>query len=364
MAEERRFVIGGVDTHRDRHCAAAVDATGAQLGCRFFAADGGGYAELVSWLEGLGELRALGVEGSGGYGAGLCAYAQGRGVPVVEVSWPDRAERRRRGKSDQMDAYHAAASVLSGRAHSPAKDRRGDVEGLRALRVAYEGAVKARTAARNSLHALVAAAPDRMRARLRALPARELVGACASLRAPGEGPLDAERAAEAALRSVARRVRALDGEAAELGALIDAMTLELAPATRALPQVGPQCAAALVLCAGANPGRLASEASFSALCGASPVPVSSGRTDRHRLNLAGDRRANSALYLIAIGRMRSPGESRDFVAARMASGKTKREAIRMLKRYIARQVFHALRRDLARLAGASGADGGPARTAP
>lgn len=356
MAEKGCIVIGGVDTHKDRHCAVAIDMVGSELGCRFFPTNAEGYAELISWLESFGELDRLGVEGSGGYGAGLCAFAQSKGIDVIEVSWPDKAERRRRGKNDQMDAYHAAASVLSGRAHSPAKDRRKEVEGLRALKVAYEGAIKARTAAKNSLHALVVAAPDQMRAKLRMLSTKELVNACASFRIPSKENLDTERATKVSLRLVARRIQALDKEVLELDELIDAMTQKLAPKTRALPQVGPQCAATLILCAGANPDRLKSEASFSALCGTSPVPVSSGRSDRHRLSLAGDRQANSAIYLIAIGRMRSPGESRDFIAKRIASGKTKKEAIRMLKRYIAREVFYTLKRDLARLAGASDTD--------
>lgn len=364
MAEKRGFVIGGVDTHKDRHCAVALDAVGAELGCRFFTTTSKGYAELIAWLESFGEISVLGIEGSGGYGAGLCAYAQDQGLPVIEVSWPDKAERRRRGKNDQMDAYHAAFSVLSGRAHNPAKNRQGEVEGLRALKVAYEGALKARGAAKNSLHALVVAAPDHMREKLRTLSTKELVSTCASFRITKASSLSVEQATKISLRLIAKRIEELDTEVRELDALIDAMTLEIAPTTRSLPQVGPQCAAALILCAGSNPDRLKSEASFSALCGTSPVPVSSGRTDRHRLSLAGDRQANCAIYLIAIGRMRYSGESKDFINKRMASGKTKKEAIRMLKRYIARELFHTLRRDLARLTSETDASNKPTKIAP
>ena len=215
---------------------------------------------------------------------------------------------------------------------------------LGALEAAYAGAVKARTAALNALQAQVVALPEEARAPLRGKGSSELVRACASMR-PGAGS-SPETLAKVALRSLARRARMLDEEAKGLEAEIDALTKALAPSTRSLLGAGPHVAARLLLAAGANVSRLRSEASFSMLCGASPVPVSSGRADRHRLSRAGDRRANSALYTMAITRMAHDERTRSYVARRMSEGKTKKDAIRCLKRYIAREAYRALAQDM------------------
>lgn len=328
MAEGNRVVTVGVDTHKDAHVAAALDASGALLGTASFPADARGYASMVAWMRAFGRVEAAGVEGTGGYGAGLARALDAAGVRVLEVSAPDRSERRRRGKSDGIDAEQAARAALAGTRCAPAKSRCAEMGALGALEAAYAGAVKARTAALNALQAQVVALPEEARA---------------PLRGKGSSP---ETLAKVALRSLARRARMLDEEAKGLEAEIDALTKALAPSTRSLLGAGPHVAARLLLAAGANVSRLRSEASFSMLCGASPVPVSSGRADRHRLSRAGDRRANSALYTMAITRMAHDGRTRSYVARRMSEGKTKKDAIRCLKRYIAREAYRALAQDM------------------
>ena len=337
MAEGNRVVTVGVDTHKDAHVAAALDASGALLGTASFPADARGYASMVAWMRAFGRVEAAGVEGTGGYGAGLARALDAAGVRVLEVSAPDRSERRRRGKSDGIDAEQAARAALAGTRCAPAKSRCAEMGALGALEAAYAGAVKARTAALNALQAQVVALPEEARAPLRGKGSSELVRACASMR-PGAGS-SPETLAKVALRSLARRARMLDEEAKGLEAEIDALT-------KALLGAGPHVAARLLLAAGANVSRLRSEASFSMLCGASPVPVSSGRADRHRLSRAGDRRANSALYTMAITRMAHDGRTRSYVARRMSEGKTKKDAIRCLKRYIAREAYRALAQDM------------------
>lgn len=320
MAEGNRVVTVGVDTHKDAHVAAALDASGALLGTASFPAD------------------------ARGYGAGLARALDAAGVRVLEVSAPDRSERRRRGKSDGIDAEQASRAALAGTRCAPAKSHCAEMGALGALEAAYAGAVKARTAALNALQAQVVALPEEARAPLRGKGSSELVRACASMR-PGAGS-SPETLAKVALRSLARRARMLDEEAKGLEAEIDALTKALAPSTRSLLGAGPHVAARLLLAAGANVSRLRSEASFSMLCGASPVPVSSGRADRHRLSRAGDRRANSALYTMAITRMAHDERTRSYVARRMSEGKTKKDAIRCLKRYIAREAYRALAQDM------------------
>lgn len=344
MAEGNRVVTVGVDTHKDAHVAAALDASGALLGTASFPADARGYASMVAWMRAFGRVEAAGVEGTGGYGAGLARALDAAGVRVLEVSAPDRSERRRRGKSDGIDAEQAARAALAGTRCAPAKSRCAEMGALGALEAAYAGAVKARTAALNALQAQVVALPEEARAPLRGKGSSELVRACASMRSgAGSSP---ETLAKVALRSLARRARMLDEEAKGLEAEIDALTKALAPSTRSLLGAGPHVAARLLLAAGANVSRLRSEASFSMLCGASPVPVSSGRADRHRLSRAGDRRANSALYTMAITRMAHDERTRSYVARRMSEGKTKKDAIRCLKRYIAREAYRALAQDM------------------
>jgi transposase len=330
----------GVDTHKDLHVAAARDQLGRRLGTTMAPATSGGYAELLAWAHALGEVQAWGVEGTGSYGAGLARFLRSHRQRVLEVNRPDRATRRRRGKSDPVDADAAARTVQAGEATGVPKAQDGVVEMLRALRVARQTAVKARTQAINAIKALLVTAPSELREQLDGLATPKLVDAAAVLE---PGTLTTPTAATMlALRGLAQRYQHLDAEISLLTSRLDQLTTQTAPALRELLGIGPDSAAALLIAAGDNPGRLRSEAAFAALCGASPVEASSGKTRRHRLNRGGDRQANAALHRVVIVRLRWHQPTRDYVARRTAEGKTKKEILRCLKRYVAREVFAVL----------------------
>ncbi len=280
------------------------------------------------------------MEGTGSYGAGLLRFLSEYGLPVVEVDRPDRSARRRNGKSDPLDAESAARAVLSGRASGTPKSRDAQVEMIRVLRVARRGAMKARIQAGAQLDAVITSAPESVRSPLRKLTPRQRIRACAAVR-PGAlaGPAAATKTA---LRSLARRWQALQAEIDDLDALLTPLVTAAAPRLVALPGIGVDTAGQLLVTAGDNPERLRSERSFARLCGVAPIPVSSGRTDRHRLHRGGDRDANSALWRIALVRMHCHQPTRDYVARRTAEGKTKSEILRCLKRYIAREAYPLL----------------------
>jgi transposase len=343
MARARKMrVIGGVDTHKDTHHAAVIAMSGRHLADREFPATAAGYAELAAWLAGFGRVTAAGVEGTGSYGAGLARHLAAAGITVREVDRPDRRARRAKGKSDPLDAYAAAGAVLSGRAAGIPKARDGIVEAIRAVHTARAGAVKARTAAICQLRALLVTAPAPLREHAPG-PAAALAAACLRLR-PGPDLADPAAATRHALRAVARRYRDLTAEITDLDTHLAALTARAAPALLDLPGAGPETAAQLLVTAGDNPGRLHSEAAFAALCGASPVPASSGKTRRHRLNRGGDRQANRALHVIAISRLTHCPATRAYRDRRAAQQLTPREITRCLKRYIAREIYHTLTR--------------------
>lgn len=351
MASAARGVIGGVDTHKFIHHAAAVDLAGRSLGDRQFPADEGGRMELLSWLESFGAVRAIGVEGTGSYGAALTRSLVARGHTVTEVNRANRAARRADGKSDQLDAEQAARAVLAETATAIPKGKSGPVEVIRMLRVARSTAVKSRTQAVNALHAIAVVAPDPLRDELIRLSSRSLVNRCLRLR-PELGELHqiAEQhdrllvaGAKTALRHLAARCKTLDAEIKALSTQISALVELAAPQLVALHGVGTEIAGQLLITAGDNTDRLHSEAAFAKLCGVAPQPASSGKTTgRHRLSRGGDRAANSALYMIAITRLRRHEPTRAYVQRRTAEGLTKREILRCLKRYIAREVYAAL----------------------
>jgi transposase len=333
-------VTVGVDTHKDLHVAAARDQLGRRLGTTMAPATGAGYAELLAWAHSLGEVAAWGVEGTGSYGAGLARFLAAHRQRVLEVNRPDRAARRRRGKSDPVDADAAARTVQAGEATGVPKAQDGVVEMLRALRVARQTAVKARTQAINAIKALLVTAPDELREQLDGLPTTSLIAQAAAL---DPGMLATPTAAAMlALGGLARRYQHLDAEISLLTSRLDQLTTTAARKLRELLGVGPDSAAALLIATGDNPGRLRSEAAFAALCGASPVEASSGKTVRHRLNRGGDRQANAALHRVVIVRLRWHQPTRDYVARRTAEGKSKKEILRCLKRYVAREVFAVL----------------------
>ncbi len=334
-------VTGGVDTHGQTHHAAAIDQVGRQLGDREFPATPAGYRTLLAWLCGHGRVERVGVEGTGAYGAGLARHLRAADIRVVEVDRPDRQGRRSHGKSDPLDAYAAARAALAGTASGAPKTRDGRVEAIRALRVARCGAIKARTQSTNQLKSLLVTAPAELREQLRQLSTTALIATCSRLR-PTSELSDPEQATKTALRRLARRHQHLNEEITEADAELRALVTTAAPRLLALTGVGVEVAGQLLTSAGDNPDRLRSEAAFAHLCGVAPIPASSGRTHRHRLNRGGDRAANSALYTVVLVRLRHHERTRAYAARRTQEGLSKREIMRCLKRYVAREIYTAL----------------------
>jgi transposase len=341
IAAPAQLVTGGVDTHLDVHVAAALDGIGGVLGTAPFPTTAAGYRELLAWLRGFGELGRVGVEGTGSYGVSLSRHLTSHGVEVIEVSRPNRQVRRRYGKTDVVDAIAAARAVLSGEASATPKTHDGSVEALRALKVLQRSATKARTQALNQLRNLLVTAPDDLRGRLRDLPTKQLLSDCAAFRVAADDDT-LPGITRFAMRELAQRVLDLDQRREQVRSRLDRITAIVAPELVAIKGIGPDVAATLLLAAGDNPERLRNERSFAALCGTSPVQASSGKTQRHRLNRGGDRQANSALWRITLVRMNSDQRTKAYMAKRLSEGKSKKEAMRCVKRYIAREVFNAL----------------------
>jgi len=335
-------VTGGIDTHLDVHVAAAVDQLGGVLGTKEFRTTPAGYRKLLTWLLSFGPVNKVGVEGTGSYGSAVARFLAEHEVPVIEVARPNRQVRRRHGKSDVIDAIAAARAVLSGEASARPKSHDGPVEALRVLKVVQRSANKARTQAVNQLRALVATAPAELRERLRHLSTAELLRTCAAFRVQAQHD-DLGTVTRLAMRELAQRAQHLDGELEQLRVRLQRITNAVAPELVALRGVGPEVASTLLVTVGDNPHRLGNDRSFAALCGTSPLPATSGKLqNRHRLNRGGDRHANSALWRIAMVRLSHDDRTQDYIARRISEGKTKAEAMRCLKRYIAREVFHVL----------------------
>ena len=337
-------VILGVDTHRDTHAAALVDTLGQFVAAQSFPTTRAGLRLLIRWAQQLGTVRRAGVEGTGSYGAGLNRALRLENIEVIEVTRAARVGRRHLGKNDTRDAEAAARNVLSGQATAIPKARDGIVESIRVLRNARASAVKARTQAIIHLKNLVVTAPDDLRESLSGLTTKQLVTRCARMRRSPR--LDALSATRTALRALARRHQILDQEITELDATLAELSARAAPRLLNEPGIGPEIAARLLLVAGENPTRIRNDSALAALCGASPVEASSGKTTRHRLNRGGDRQANSALWLIANNRMIHHPPTRDYVARRTAEGKSTKEIRRCLMRHIARGIHPLLIADL------------------
>ena len=334
MTDPGTRVTAGVDTHRDVHMVAALDERGGRLGVEAFTADADGYRKALRWLESFGTVELVGVEGTGTYGAGITRYLHAQGVVVIEVTCPNRQRRRSHGKSDPVDALSAAHAAQGGDATARAKPRTGNVEAIRALRVARRSATKARNDALNQMRALLVTGPEELRAAYRGTTVWRMVTTAARLR-PSD-PTTATGATKFALRDLARRVQALEAEIDTLDAVLVPLVTVTAPELVARHGVGPETAGALLVSAGDSPERLATEAKFAHLCGTSPVDASSGLIVRKRLNRGGDRRANEALWRIVMVRMVSDPRTRHYVERRTKEGRSKREIMRCLKRYVAR----------------------------
>jgi transposase len=294
---------------------------------------------MLAWMRSFGNVERVGVESTGSYGAGLLRFLQQAGITVLEVTTPDRQDRRRRGKNDDFDAQSAAHAAFAGIRTVTPKSRDGMIEALRVLSACRKTAVAARRIALQMIQNTVVCAPESLREVLRRMTRMQLVRTLAAWRPDLTAYRDMEAAYRISLKSLARRYLELHDEIADLDAMIAAIVDELAPNLVARNSIGHVGAAQLLLTAGDNPQRLRSEAGFAALCGVSPVPASSGKTARYRLNRGGDRAANSALHIIAIGRLRTEARTQAYVAKRIGEGHSKLEAIRCLKRYIAREVF-------------------------
>ncbi len=334
-------VVVGVDTHKDLHVAVAVDGLGRRLGEHASSTDPAGLNDLLRWAHELDPACRWGIEGTSSYGAGLSRVLQAAGASVHEVCRPNRRVRRTRGKSDPIDAEAAARAVLAGQDLIDPKSVLAVSESLRQLRATRRSAVKARTQAANLIHALLLTAPPDLRTNLDQPHLPETVALCARLRpSPTHSPREA---CKRSLRCAARRWLHLNAEASELSQDIAELVTQDAPALLEVFGVGPDVAAALLITAGGNPDRMRNEASFAALCGISPIPASSGKTHRHRLNRGGDRQANAAIHVIALARRRHDSRTKAYIDKRTAQGLSPRDITRCLKRYIARELYAVLR---------------------
>ena len=322
-------VVGGVDPHAETIHVAALTAVGKVVGDAEFTTTAAGYVQAVQFLTAKGVVERVGVEGAACYGAGITRALTAAGIPVVEVERPTRSARRRAGKSDRLDAYHAARSVLAERT-SPVKDPA--LEGLRALHLARRSAIKAQTAAANQMKAILVMAPDPVRARFAILAGDRLADALLRCRGFFADPVAADTVT--ALRVLADRYRGL-------GQQIETLTARINPPRSGS---GRRWRRNLLISAGHNLDRLTSEPSFAALCGAAPVPASSGKTRHMRLSRGGDRQANHALHRIALVRMSHHVPTRAFVARKRAKGRATKAILRLLKRAIAREIYRYLTR--------------------
>jgi transposase len=348
VATQPLLVVGGIDAHKDTHQVVVLNQQGVLLGDAVFAASTAGYRQLHAWLASFGPIDRVGIESTGSYAAGLTRFLAAAGVAVVEVNQPHRHTRARRGKSDVIDAEAAARKVLSSEAAVTPKATTGVVESIRLLRSARESAVKDRAAALTQLQSLLVTAPAELREQLTGT-ARAITAASAKLR-PDPDRLDQPtQAAKLALRSLARRIGDLDDEIADLDGCLKPLVAQAAPTLLSRTGIGTNHAAQLLVTAGQNIDRLTTEAKFARICGVAPIPVSSGKTHRMRLHRGGDRQANRALHLIVVCRLRYDPDTRTYLARRQAEGLSKLDAIRCLKRYVARQVFNDLKTDLRRL---------------
>ena len=338
---ETRPVTGGVDTHLDTHVAAAVDSNGGVLGVESFPTTTAGFAELHGWLASHGTLDRVGVEGTGAYGAGLARFLCGAGVAVIEVGRPNRQARRAHGKSDSIDAVEAARAALSGRANAVAKTADGNVEAIRVLMIAYRSGRDTRTKCLNQLRHLGFCAPDDLRERFRGATVAGLAETAAGLRPKPAGE-PVVYATKLAMQTLGRRVLDIDTDCARLHSELTDLVHKTAPSLVDLHGVGVHTAGLLLVAAGDNAERITSEAAFAHLCGVAPIHASSGKITRHRLNRGGNRQANHALWRIVFTRMGSDPRTRAYVERRLAEGRSKPEIMRVLKRYVAREVYRHL----------------------
>lgn len=338
--EEVRVIIG-VDTHADTHHVAVVTEHGKPLSDREFVATGSGYRKIIAFARSYGDIAAVGVECTGSYGAGLTKVLRSEGLTVVEVNRPNRQQRRLRGKSDPLDAYQAAQAVLAERCTAVPKDKDGPVECMRLLRASRSSAMKARTAAINQIKDLMVSAPEGIRAKYRGMVTSAMITTMAWAKPAGH-LADPVHVTAWTLKKLAKRYQSLTEEIAEADSALKEILDAYAPLLCDLPGVGVEVASQLLVTMGDNLERVGNEAQFAALTGVAPIPASSGKTSRHRLSRGGDRNANKALHHVVLVRMGSDARTKEYVAKRTLEGKGKREIMRCLKRYVARELYRQI----------------------
>ncbi|MGW8355567.1 IS110 family transposase [Streptomyces wedmorensis] len=335
-------VVIGVDTHKHLHVAAVMDTIGGILATLTIPTDTGGFQQLADWAASFGRVLAFGIEGTGSYGATLASFLRRSGHKVVEAGRPDRRLGWLNGKSDTLDAENAARAVLAGFATATPKTADGEAEMIRWLKVAHDQAVEQRAAAMVTMKAMLVYTPDTLRYETAEKTQISLAWHLAALR-----PRRLEEPEDAlchTLRTLAKRWQYLDAEAKDLTRMIGGLVQRAAPQLLEPFGIGVDTAAEILVVAGDNPERIKSEAALAKLAGIAPVPTGSGMTSgRHRINHGGHRQLNAAIYRTVIIRMRFHRPTIDYVARRTAEGKTKREIIRCLKRYVIREVYHLLR---------------------
>lgn len=346
--QKTTILVAGIDTHKDTHHVALIDMNGRELADHAFPVTTSGYRQLLDWVAGHGVIDRVGVELTGSYGAGLTRFLQGAGVTVLEVNTTDKATRARRGKDDRIDAFAAAHKVLAGMATATPKDTTGLVESIRVLKLARDSAVKNRTKALNQIKDLRITAPAELRETLDGLGLTQIARKAAAFRPDRTRLSDPTQAAKLALKRLGDRVAALEAEISDADKDLTVLVTEAAPSLITHPRIGIKTAAQFIVTIGANIDRIHSDAAFARICGAAPIPVSSGKTNRMRLHRGGDRQANSALHIIVIGRFIDHQPTIDYRDRKLAQGHSKRDIIRALKRYVAREVFNTLKTDLNR----------------
>lgn len=341
MAKHRLKVIAGIDTHTDTHHVAVISETGEHLADKEFFAVGSGYRTIIEFITTFGTVLAVGVEGTGSYGAEVARVLAREGIQVLEVMRPNRQGRRLHGKSDPLDAYQAAEAALAGSRVSTPKARNGAVEALRVLRAERSTAMRAKVAVMTQIRSILVSAPEALRARYRSMTSTAMIAALEKSR-PSADVNDPITTTAIVLKRLARRCRALEQELALIDTELDALVTAHAPMLRDLRGVGTDTASQLLVTVGDNPERITTEAKFAALVGVAPVPASSGKTTRHRLSRSGDRQANKAIHHIALVRMSCDARTKTYVSKRRQEGKNSKEIIRCLKRYIAREIYDQL----------------------
>ena len=352
MLAETVDAVIGIDTHRDSHEVEIADPAGRPIAAMRIGNDSAGCARLLAVIAKTvpGPRVAVSIEGSRSYGIGLARALAAAGLLVIECERPARKRRRGMGKSDPIDAHLAVLAALRlDTARVPVPRADGDREALRILLVARQEIRAARNAQGGRLRALLLAGDDADRRAARRSLSKTALAALAGREPPaGASREQAVRQAEIARLALAlsQARHLLKDNHTQLLAIVG----DIAPGLTSRFGVGPVTAAQAIV-SFSHPGRCRTEAAFAALGGTSPIPASSGRTVRHRLNRGGDRALNRAIHTIAVCRMRSCPRTRAYVARRTAEGKTTREIRRCLKRYIARQIYRQLNRSMNLTAG-------------